>query len=289
MNVQPQITGLQQLKKSFLLSSKVQSAAITANLDQVKKSPSKPVVVSSATKTTSCTSSPKSRTSNSVKQSQNSSLNQHKPRLFAPYTLYLNTNPNTNNKTNDINNNTNNTKPISKLSAPSSNRTNVDLCQNQASKIPSNINPTSNNNINPQFKLYSQLNGFKPNIKPQKSNSIDENSLEKIKELTKIAPTQTPNDQTEQPQNLAPIDLLNENYSSGELKTGIKREDSAYCSSTSSTVSSQDVEIGGSRCCSIAQSKSNYELRSESTSSNCTSNHESSSDNKNNTQVFYLN
>ena len=260
--------GLQQLKNTLLLNNQSNRMPIPttnpANSNLIKKYPSKVVPVSSSASKnipTNSSLSPKTRT-NQPKQSQNLTNNQHKPRLFAPYTLNINTSTNTN----DINNS--NPKPSltlnpsTKLPTPATTatlRTNFDSA---STKIPVNPAPT----INPQFKLYSQLNGFKLSSnfnKPQKSNSTDENSLETS---NKESPVTTPSTQTSatnsEIENYTQIEMLNQNFSSTDLKNTIKREDSAYCSSTSSTVSSQDVEINR------YNSKSNCELCSGTSSTN---------------------
>lgn len=107
---------------------------------------------------------------------------------------------------------------------------------NTTSKVTTHIKPPTivTSPHTHQFKIYSHLNSKKLTSQPSQLNSNKQSKMP-VKSTSSIKLTQ---EQTINYSNHSPIkkELLN---GSGLMK----REDSAYCSSTSSTVSSQETEI----------------------------------------------
>ena len=201
-------------------------------------------------------------------------ISNHKRILFKPYQLNINHNTNSN--------------------VNSSNSTNQSNKSNNVAMQKENTNETSNSNENtsqqqPQQKqfqshlkqplnLFTQLKGFKFGSNTTTNN----NSESKLKFYSKTPIKATKNEETNKVTDNATSSnaFMSHNHSQllGNASSIIKKEDSAYCSSTSSTVSSQDVDGGFSKeeklnDFQMTMTKSTTNINSDSNNSNCEDDH----------------
>ena len=201
-------------------------------------------------------------------------ISNHKRILFKPYQLNINHNTNSNN-----------------TNVNSSNSTNQSSKSNNVAMQKENANETSNSNENtsqqqPQQKqfqshlkqplnLFTQLKGFKF------GSNINNNSESKLKFYSKTSIKATKNEETNKVIDNATSSNTFMSHNSqllGNASSIIKKEDSAYCSSTSSTVSSQDVDGGFSKeeklnDFQMTMTKSTTNINSDSNNSNCEDDH----------------
>lgn len=199
----------------------------------------------------------------------NNNNNQHKRRLFNPYMPNPNIVSTTNSSSNNNNNssNSNSTKP----NVMSGNlKENIlkstlteQLIKNPDENIENHNDNVNNNSQNEQkqhkFKIYNSSNmksklnvvqSLKLSKMPVKGSSLSQPTASKL-----LQPKTDAMHKKQQPyqnsSNTNSTKLNLENLAKNDASFGMKREDSAYCSSTSSTVSSQEVEI----CNKISDSK----------------------------------
>lgn len=217
-------------RKSGLPNPKVSIKPPTASLQAPQKSTTSPRVAPPK--------SPLQFQSNLIKPptvSANSiSGNQHKRRLFNPYvpsstSLTATKASDTKNKPVDINNNVNGTISPKEKREPTGEASSTD----KAHKF-----KMYNNKAGTNVSKINVIQAFKTSKMLQKPNAAQTKTIAN----NKTAPTETTKDK----QTLG-SSIYREKPSTGSDSLGgtfVKREDSAYCSSTSSTVSSQDVELG---------------------------------------------
>lgn len=245
------------------LISETNSKSIKSNLPNPKVSVKSPVAKSSALRppsvvaTKTVSPSPPQFQSNKIKPpplTMNNNNFSHKRRLFSPYMPNIvpnNNNNNSNNSnhpsnSNDINNNL----KENKLSSSETFMKNTD--ENLGAN--NEVNNSQNEQKAHKFKLYNNPNSLKSKMNvihslkmskmPVKSNSLAQTSS-KLDSMSNKIPKQTNKSlnltTSREYKKTETHHKVRSSLNNGE--TRIKREDSAYCSSTSSTVSSQEVEI----------------------------------------------
>lgn len=269
------------MKESSSVSSI--SSTTSSNLSSTNQSKTKSVKTKSnlpnpktllkppATTTTTKIASPKPQfQSNLIKPPSiaiNNSNNQHKRRLFNPYMPNPSISSNVNNKNLNANESTNNSSKENTLII---NSAETIIKKTDGTSMESNQNEIKKSH---KFKLYNnssnsktQMNVLK-NLKiskmPVKSYSLTSNIAAPISK--KSSSIQSPS----KPQKTVDLESISQNNNRKQCQESltlnenlIKREDSAYCSSTSSTVSSQEVEINKFPMNNMIQSKSNSEFSS---------------------------
>lgn len=250
------------MKESSSVSSI--SSTTSSNLSSTNQSKTKSVKTKSnlpnpktllkppATTTTTKIASPKPQfQSNLIKPPSiaiNNSNNQHKRRLFNPYMPNPSISSNVNNKNLNANESTNNSSKENTLII---NSAETIIKKTDGTSMESNQNEIKKSH---KFKLYNNSSNSKTQMNVLKNLKISKMPVKSYSLTSNIAaPTSKKSSSIQspsKPQKTVDLESISQNNNRKQCQESltlnenlIKREDSAYCSSTSSTVSSQEVEI----------------------------------------------
>ena len=174
--------------------------------------------------------------------SPSSAAGQHKRRLFSPYKLNINTSQASSSKSPELSNSSSNSHNGTSDHSPASVSKTTTMTTTTTTTTTSIAPPTSgsskSSSTNPQqlqYKLLSKLSGFKSQMPLSAKRDADSPLHKELKSSDDFSSL----DDVKSKLGSSPFRPKNDDIKRNDL---MKREDSAYCSSTSSTVSSHDVD-----------------------------------------------
>jgi len=252
-NQSSSLSSLSSTASSCLSNNLITAITTTSQNDEKKSSKSSPKKqspnkASNKTHIVNTLSSSKLQANQTVNSNGNSNTSSSsnstnsKRRLFSPYTLNIPTAASTTVNTNAISINLNQmysndfNNNLSKIGQPSSSK--------QSNIKPPTVLTNTNGN---QFKIYSHLNSKK--FTSHQASAAGKASKMPVKSIGKLNQSSEPSsshqklDELINYSNHSPVKKVDLMANVGSGSGLLKREDSAYCSSTSSTVSSQETEI----------------------------------------------